>query len=46
LETKIKTSIRQIASVVNGMLDAADRNTLARSYSGSIILAFRGWMVS
>jgi len=46
LETKVRTTIRQMAGTVNGMLDTADRNKLARDYRGALAVAFRGWMIA
>lgn len=46
LETKIRTEITQMSSVVNGMLESEDKNRLAKHYAGAVITAFRGWMIS
>ena len=46
LETKIRTEITQMSSVVNGMLETEDKNKLAKHYAGAVITAFRGWMIS
>lgn len=45
-ETRIRTEIRQLSSVCNGMLKNEDKTAFARNYAGSIVCAFRGWMIS
>lgn len=46
LETKIRNTIKQISSTVNGMLENEDKNALARHYAGAMVVSFRGWMIS
>lgn len=45
-ETMIATTIRQISSTVNGMLDTKDKPAIAKNYAGALITSFRGWMIS
>lgn len=46
LETKIRTTVRQMSSTINGMLNKEDKCELAKNWAGSIIVAFRGWMIA
>lgn len=46
LETRIMTTIKQMSSTINGMLDESDKSAFVRNYVGALIFSFRGYLVS
>lgn len=46
LENRVSNLIKQKTSVINGMLDEADKNKLSTNFIGALMLQMRGWMVS
>lgn len=46
LETKIRNTIVQLSSTVNGMLQEEDKAQIAKDYRGALLVSFRGWMIT
>lgn len=46
IETRVAGTIRERGSVINGVLDTANKGKLHSNYLGAAFLQMRGWMVS
>jgi len=46
VETRVAGTIRERGSVINGVLDTANKGNLAATYLGAAFMQMRGWMVS
>lgn len=46
LETRIAGTVRERGSVINGILDAANKGDASRNYFTAALLQMRGWMIT
>lgn len=45
-ETRIRSTLKQMSSTINGMLETEDKSVIAKNYVGAMAVSFRGWMIS